>query len=229
MSGGREVQLAPSLLAAASTDLGAVVQQLSGLVDIFHVDVMDGHFVPNISMGPSVVSALREVTEARLDVHLMVADPDRWISRYRDAGADWISVHVEAATHLERTLSCIRDSGARAGLALNPATHPLGLEYVLEDSDLLLVMSVNPGFGGQSFLPHTFEKIAALRSALDAMGRSGVQIEVDGGVNEDNAAACVGAGAGILVAGSSVFGADDPVAAARAILVASATGSGNAP
>ena len=213
-----EVRLAPSLLAADFADLGGAVRQLEDVVDVFHVDVMDGHFVPNISMGTAVVKSLRPVTEATLDVHLMVSDPDQWIGPYREVGADWISVHHEACVHLEGTLSLIRDSGARAGLAINPGTMPDGLEYVLAAGDFIVVMSVNPGFGGQKFLASSLDKLAALRAHLDAIGLEGVELEIDGGVDAANAAACARAGADILVAGSSVYGAADPVQAATEII-----------
>jgi len=191
---------------------------LDDIADVFHVDVMDGHFVPNLTMGPMVVESLRPHTEAVLDVHLMVADPDEWIGPYRDAGADWISVHYETCPHLERTLACIRDSGARAGLVFNPATDPRGLEYVLADGDFVLVMSVNPGFGGQKFLPSSLDKLASLRSRLDALGLPAVQLEIDGGVDAGNVADIVRAGADLLVAGSSVYRAEDPRAAAQELL-----------
>ena len=215
---GRTIQLAPSLLAADFADLGGAVELLGDIVDVFHVDVMDGHFVPNISMGPAVVKGLRPRTEAILDVHLMVAEPDRWIDIYRAAGADWISVHYETATHLERTLACIRDAGARAGVVLNPATYPDGLEYVLSESDFVLVMSVNPGFGGQHFIPSSLAKIADLRARLDGLGLGSVQLQIDGGVDATNVTDVVRAGADILVAGSSVYRAKDPRAAARELL-----------
>lgn len=220
------VRVAPSLLAADSARLAEEVQRLEGMVDLFHVDVMDGHFVPNLAMGIDVVEALRDVTDAILDVHLMVDDPDRWLEPYRDAGADWISIHWEAATHVQGVLSRIRALGARAGLALNPHSMPRRLEYVLDDGDLLLVMSVNPGFGGQRFLAASLDKLQRLRRELDEAGRTGVEIEVDGGVDADNAAACVAAGADILVAGSSVYGTDDPPAAVRRIQRAVAANTG---
>ncbi len=213
-----EPRLAPSLLAADFADLGGAVRQLEDVVDIFHIDVMDGHFVPNISMGTAVVKSLRPVTDATLDVHLMVSEPAQWVGPYRDAGADWISIHHEATVHLERTLRLIRDSGARAGLAINPGTMPDGLRYVLADGDFIVVMSVNPGFGGQQFLGSSVGKLAALRGRLDADGLAGVELEIDGGVDAGNAAACAGAGADILVAGSSVYRADDPVRAANEII-----------
>jgi ribulose-phosphate 3-epimerase len=206
------------LLASDFADLGGAVEMLGDIVDVFHVDVMDGHFVPNITMGPMIVEALRRRTDALLDVHLMVSDPDRWVGPYRDAGADWISVHYEVALHLERTLSQIRESGARAGLVLNPGSFPDGLEYVLSPDDFVLVMSVNPGFGGQKFLRSSLDKLQALRKRLDGCGLASVQLEIDGGVDLGNVAEIVRAGADILVAGSSVYGADDPRDAARRLL-----------
>ncbi|SVC43095.1 uncharacterized protein METZ01_LOCUS295949, partial [marine metagenome] len=182
----RNIQLAPSLLAADFADLRGAVKLLDDAVDIFHIDIMDGDFVPNITMGPMIVAALRQHTDAVFDVHLMVRNPDVWIGPYRDAGADWISVHYETAPHLERTLSCIRESGARAGIALNPGTYPDGLEYVLNDTDFVLVMSVNPGFGGQNFLVSSLKKLSALRTRLDEKGLSLVQLEIDGGVDATN-------------------------------------------
>jgi len=224
MSDARTIQLAPSLLASDFADLGGALDMLADIVDVYHVDIMDGHFVPNITMGPMIVEALRRRTDALLDVHLMVADPDRWVGPYRDAGADWISVHHEAATHLERTLSEIRRCGARAGVVLNPHSYPGGLEYVLHDGDFVLVMSVNPGFGGQKFLPASLDKLADLRRRLDDHGLGGVQLEIDGGVDVGNAADIVRAGCDILVAGSSVYGSDDPPAAARELLEAARSG-----
>lgn len=214
MSDG-QVRIAPSLLAADSTDLHGAVSRLEDVVEVFHVDVMDGHFVPNISMGPAVVADLRKATDRVLDVHLMIETPEHWVERFCDAGADWISVHREASVHLERTLDLIRQGGARAGVALNPATSGEGLEHVLEDGDLVLVMTVNPGFAGQAFLPRMLDKVVELRRRLEDARLADVDIEVDGGVGPDNAADCIAAGAGILVAGSSVYGAADPVEAVR--------------
>ena len=214
----RNIQLAPSLLAADFADLRGAVKLLDDAVDIFHIDIMDGDFVPNITMGPMIVAALRQHTDAVFDVHLMVRNPDAWIGPYRDAGADWISVHYETAPHLERTLSCIRESGARAGIALNPGTYPDGLEYVLNDTDFVLVMSVNPGFGGQNFLVSSLKKLSALRTRLDEKGLSLVQLEIDGGVDATNASDIVRAGADILVAGSSVYRSEDPLQAVEQLL-----------
>ena len=220
----RNIQLAPSLLAADFADLRGAVKLLDDAVDIFHIDIMDGDFVPNITMGPMIVAALRQHTDAVFDVHLMVRNPDVWIGPYRDAGADWISVHYETAPHLERTLSCIRESGARAGIALNPGTYPDGLEYVLNDTDFVLVMSVNPGFGGQNFLVSSLEKLSALRTRLDEKGLSLVQLEIDGGVDATNASDIVRAGADILVAGSSVYRSEDPLQAVEQLLANARSG-----
>ena len=224
MSPMRNIQLAPSLLAADFADLRGAVKLLDDAVDIFHIDIMDGDFVPNITMGPMIVAALRQHTDAVFDVHLMVRNPDVWIGPYRDAGADWISVHYETAPHLERTLSCIRESGARAGIALNPGTYPDGLEYVLNDTDFVLVMSVNPGFGGQNFLVSSLKKLSALRTRLDEKGLSLVQLEIDGGVDATNASDIVRAGADILVAGSSVYRSEDPLQAAKQLLANARSG-----
>ena len=224
MSPMRNIQLAPSLLAADFADLRGAIKLLDDAVDIFHIDIMDGDFVPNITMGPMIVAALRQHTDAVFDVHLMVRNPDVWIGPYRDAGADWISVHYETAPHLERTLSCIRESGARAGIALNPGTYPDGLEYVLNDTDFVLVMSVNPGFGGQNFLVSSLEKLSALRTRLDEKGLSLVQLEIDGGVDATNASDIVRAGADILVAGSSVYRSEDPLQAVEQLLANARSG-----
>ena len=224
MSPMRNIQLAPSLLAADFADLRGAVKLLDDAVDIFHIDIMDGDFVPNITMGPMIVAALRQHTDAVFDVHLMVRNPDVWIGPYRDAGADWISVHYETAPHLERTLSCIRESGARAGIALNPGTYPDGLEYVLNDTDFVLVMSVNPGFGGQNFLVSSLKKLSALRTRLDEKGLSLVQLEIDGGVDATNVSDIVRAGADILVAGSSVYRSEDPLQAVEQLLANARSG-----
>jgi ribulose-phosphate 3-epimerase len=170
--------------------------------------------VPNLTLGPPVIESIRKRTRLPLDVHLMIEEPDRWVETYVKAGADYLTVHAEASPHLERILSQIREAGAKAGIALNPSTPPEVLEYVLEDLDLVLVMSVNPGFGGQSFIPTAYEKIRRLRTLL---GGRDVLVSVDGGVKADNAGPLARAGATVLVAGSSIFGAPDPGAAVTAL------------
>ncbi|PWI57340.1 ribulose-phosphate 3-epimerase [Sulfoacidibacillus thermotolerans] len=202
------VQVAPSILSADFAALGRAVEELTNAgADLIHVDVMDGRFVPNLTIGPPVLAAIREHTNLPLDVHLMIEEPERSIADYRKAGADVITVHAEACKHLQRTLTMIRDLGAEAGVALNPATSEHALQYVLDDIDLVLVMSVNPGFGGQSFISSSVHKVANVRKMLNDAGRRAVQIEVDGGVTASNAQNLVTAGAGILVAGSYIFSA----------------------
>ncbi len=176
--------------------------------DWIHVDVMDGHFVPNLTIGPPVVAALRRVTQKTLDVHLMIEHPERWVSAFADAGADVITVHVEAATHLHRVLQAIRASGKRAGVSLNPHTPEDSIRYVLGELDLVLVMSVNPGFGGQAFIPEVLPKIAALRRMIIESGRA-IDLEVDGGIKVGTAAQVANAGANVLVAGNAVFAGGD--------------------
>jgi ribulose-phosphate 3-epimerase len=212
-----KVRIAPSLLSADFARLAEEVGRAeSGGADLIHVDVMDGHFVPNITIGVPVVKALRKVARVPLDVHLMISDPDRYIDAFVEAGASILTVHAEAATHLHRTLTRIRQLGAKAGLALNPATPIHHAADVAGDLDLLLVMSVNPGFGGQAFIPRTYDRIAEARALLQKSG-SQADIEVDGGVDRNNAAQLVRAGATVLVAGASVFGTPDPAAATRAL------------
>lgn len=202
------VQVAPSILSANFAALGRAVEELTTAgADIIHIDVMDGRFVPNLTIGPPVIAAIREHTNLPLDVHLMIEEPSRYISDYRKAGADMITVHMEACTHLHRTITMIRDSGAEAGVALNPATSEDTLQYIYEEIDLVLVMSVNPGFGGQSFISSSVRKVANIRKLLNDSGYRSVRIEVDGGVTASNAPNLVTAGAGILVAGSSIFSA----------------------
>ena len=181
--------------------------------DWLHIDVMDGRFVPNITIGPLVVAALRKVTQLRLDCHLMIVEPERYVDAFADAGADCITVHVETCPHLHRTLQQIRARGKRAGVSLNPHTPEDGLRYVLASLDLVLVMSVNPGFGGQDFIPAVLPKIAALRAMIDASGHA-IDLEVDGGIKPGTAAQVLDAGADALVAGNAVFKASDGYAAA---------------
>jgi ribulose-phosphate 3-epimerase len=187
--------------------------------DQIHVDVMDGHFVPNLTIGPAIVAALKRSTRLPLDVHLMIEEPDRYLEAFIDAGASMVTVHVEVAPHLHRTLHAIRQLGAAAGVALNPSTPVDQIGDVVGDLDLILIMSVNPGFGGQSFIPHSLEKVAAARRLLVAH-ESQAALSVDGGVDLSNAGALARQGASTLVAGTSVFGAADPVAAVKALRLA---------
>ena len=202
----RSLMIAPSILSADFTRLGDEIRAVEAAgADVIHVDVMDGHFVPNITIGPLVVRAVRAVTDLPVDVHLMITDPDRYLKDFIDAGADWVTVHVEACVHLHRTLTCIKDLGRKAGAVLNPATSLTTLEYVLAEVDLVMLMSVNPGFGGQSFIPSAIEKIRRLRQMLDAVN-PGAGIEVDGGIGPATIGAVAEAGANIFVAGSAIYG-----------------------
>lgn len=217
--------ISPSILSADFSRLGDEVNDVAGAgADWIHVDVMDGHFVPNLTIGPMVVEALRKVTPLPLDVHLMIVEPERWIDAYADAGANVITVHQEASVHLQRTLQAIRARGCKAGVALNPATSEHTLQYVLPDVDVVLVMSVNPGFGGQQFLPTQFDKIARLRRMLDDAGNHSAVIEVDGGVSPHNAQRLTEAGADALVAGNAIFRAPSYRDAIAAIREAGASG-----
>ena len=203
--------LSPSFLSADFANLQRDIELMNdSRARWFHLDIMDGVFVPNLSYGIPVVEAIRRHTKKVLDVHLMIVEPDRYITRFRDAGADWLSVHVEAAPHLHRTLQAIRDAGMKAGAALNPHTPLCSVEEVLEDLDLVLLMSVNPGFGGQRFIEGAVDKTRRLKEMLLRKGSTAL-IEVDGGVNLHNARPLFDAGADVLVAGSSVFKNDDPV------------------
>jgi ribulose-phosphate 3-epimerase len=207
------LRIAPSLLAADFARLAdALSMAEEGGADLVHVDVMDGHFVPNLTIGPPVLRALRAATRMALDVHLMIEAPEKTLDEYLDAGADWISVHVEATRHLQRCLAAIRKGGAKAGAALNPATPPGVLSASWADLDYAVVMSVNPGWGGQPFLPASVEKVRRLRAEASEAGFRLV-VEVDGGVDPDNAQRLAAAGAEILVAGTAIYGADDPAAA----------------
>ena len=214
------IQIAPSILSADFARLGDEIAAIErGGADLIHIDVMDGHFVPNITIGVPVVRALKRVATKPLDVHLMIEAPDRYIDAFVEAGANMVSVHVEAATHLHRTISHIRKLGARAGAVLNPSTPAGMLEDIAADLDFVLLMSVNPGFGGQTFIPHSLAKLATLRRLLDAAG-SHALIEIDGGIDQANAADVVAAGASILVAGNAIFGSGDPERATRTLRAA---------
>jgi ribulose-phosphate 3-epimerase len=216
------VRLAPSILSADFARLAEAVDIVASAgADLIHVDVMDGHFVPNITVGPPFVAALRRVTTLPLDVHLMIAEPDRYLEAFVDAGASTVIVHSEVLPHLHRTLTRIRQLGARAGVAINPSTPVGAVREVLGVFDQILVMSVNPGFGGQSFIPRSIGKVAEARALLQAHG-SAADIEVDGGVDVGNAAALVAAGATILVAGAAIFATSDPVRATRTLREAAA-------
>jgi ribulose-phosphate 3-epimerase len=201
--------IAPSILSADFSRLGEEIRTVEAAgADWIHIDVMDGHFVPNITMGPLVVEAVRRVTKLPLDVHLMIETPDRYIADFARAGADLIAVQVETCVHLHRSVQLIREAGIRPGVALNPATPLATIEWVLADVDFVLVMSVNPGFGGQQFIPSSLEKIAQLRMMIQTRGLSTL-IQVDGGVNAGTIAAVAAAGADVFVAGSAIFGSPD--------------------
>ena len=214
------IQIAPSILAADFAQLGTQIAAAErGGADLIHVDVMDGHFVPNLTIGVPVVRSLKRVVKVPLDVHLMIEEPDRFVEAFVEAGASMISVHVEVLPHLHRTIQFIKSLGAKAGAAINPSTPVAALEELAADLDHVLVMSVNPGFGGQTFIPRSESKIQAIRRLLDAAGNR-APIEVDGGVDETNIARLVAAGASVFVAGSAVFGAGDPAEATRRLRAA---------
>jgi ribulose-phosphate 3-epimerase len=209
------IEILPSILAADFARLGEEIERVErGGAKMIHVDVMDGHFVPNITIGPPVVKSLRKATKLKLDVHLMISDPDKYAPAFVQAGADHVLVHQEACTHLDCTLRAIQKEGALAGVVLNPATPVSMLENVLEVADYVLIMSVNPGFGGQEFIPYTLDKVRRLdRMRRDA--RLALPIEIDGGINKDNLADAVRAGCDWIVTGSSVFHTPDPAATVR--------------
>ncbi|MBW6509720.1 MAG: ribulose-phosphate 3-epimerase [Desulfuromonadales bacterium] len=209
------MKIAPSILSADFSRLGDEIRAIEqGGADYVHIDVMDGHFVPNITIGPLVVDAVRRVTDLPLDVHLMIENPDRYVGDFARAGADLIVVHVEATTHLHRTIQLIRSLGKKAGVSLNPATSLSTLDMILPDLDLVLLMTVNPGFGGQSFIENCLPKIAQLRQRIDQLGMP-IELEVDGGVKIDNIERIAAAGADVFVAGSAVFGTGDYAATIR--------------
>jgi ribulose-phosphate 3-epimerase len=209
------VLVAPSILSADFAALGEAIAAVErGGADLIHVDVMDGHFVPNITIGPPVVKAIKRVATVPLDVHLMITDPDRYIEAFVQAGAAMVSVHVEVLAHLHRTVHAIQALGAKAGVVINPATPVAILEEIAGDVDYVLVMSVNPGFGGQRFIPRSEHKVAAVRALLDRAGNK-APVEIDGGIDHQNVGRVVAAGAGIIVAGSTIFHSGNPERATR--------------
>ncbi|MBT3327673.1 MAG: ribulose-phosphate 3-epimerase [Gemmatimonadales bacterium] len=219
------MKIAPSILSADFSRLGEEIQAVeAGGADWIHVDVMDGHFVPNITIGPVVTAGARRATDLPLDVHLMISNPDDYVDDFVKAGADWVTVHAEACTHLHRTLARIGELGAKAGVALNPATPLSAIEDVVEHLDLLLIMSVNPGFGGQSYIPRSSDKLRRARAMLDAAGSS-AELQVDGGVGLSNIAEVAATGASVIVAGSAVYGyPEGATAGVSALRSAASTG-----
>ncbi|MBU8768528.1 ribulose-phosphate 3-epimerase [Cytobacillus oceanisediminis] len=214
------VKIAPSILSADFSKLGEEIKDVErGGADYIHVDVMDGHFVPNITIGPLIVDAIRPVTKLPLDVHLMIENPDNYIEAFANAGADYITVHAEACKHLHRTIHFIKSFGVKAGVVLNPATPVNMIEHIIDDIDMVLLMTVNPGFGGQKFIPGVLPKVKAVKEMADAKGLN-IEIEVDGGVNEETAQLCIEAGANVLVAGSAIYNQKD-----RAVAIAALKGS----
>jgi len=205
------IRLAPSILSADFSKIGEAVRMAEGAgADLIHLDIMDGHFVPNLTLGPQAVSAIRKITQLPIDVHLMVENPGFFIPLFHEAGADWISIHVEASTHLHRDVSSIKELGPKAGVVLNPATPIHVLNNILKELDFILLMSVNPGFGGQKFIGSTSQKIRQLRSWIDGQNLS-IPIEVDGGVDTTNAEGLIRDGAEVLVVGAAIFKAEEPV------------------
>ncbi len=211
------VKIAPSILSADFAKLGEEIKDVErGGADYIHVDVMDGHFVPNITIGPLIVSAIRPITTLPLDVHLMIENPDQYIPAFAKAGADIITVHAEACPHLHRTLQLIKEHGVKPGVVLNPSTPVEMIKHVIQDVDMVLLMTVNPGFGGQAFISSVLPKITEVRNLADQFN-PGLEIEVDGGVNEQTAVLCKEAGANVLVAGSFIYDSEDRAAAIKAV------------
>ena len=212
------IKIAPSLLSADFSQLGEQIKLVEqGGADIIHFDVMDGHFVPNITIGPVVLKSIRKCTTLPIDVHLMITDPDQYITEFAKAGADMISVHVEVCNELHKTVTLIKENGCKAGVVLKPETPLSEIDTILPSIDFVLIMSVDPGFGGQALIPHTLDKISELRKTLDKKGLSHVDIEIDGGVKLDNFKRVKEAGANLIVSGSGIFKAEDPKAVIQAM------------
>jgi ribulose-phosphate 3-epimerase len=220
---GKHARIAPSILSANFAALGTAISAVeAGGADMIHVDVMDGHFVPNITIGPVVVSAVKRVARVPLDVHLMITDPDKYAEAFVKAGADMVSVHVEVLPHLHRTIQFLKSLGVKAGVVLNPSTPAVAIEEIAGEVDFVLVMSVNPGFGGQAFIPKSLQKVTAIRGILDRAGNVEAAVEIDGGIDISNIGRAVDAGVDIVVAGSAIFNTPDPTAATKALKDAAA-------
>lgn len=214
----KKKKIAPSILSADFWKLGEDVLMVeNGGADVIHVDVMDGHFVPNITIGPLIVKAMKGRTKLPLDVHLMIENPGSYLEAFIKAGADYLTIHYEASTHLHREIQVIKQAGVKAGVSLNPHTPVSVLEDIIDELDLVLIMSVNPGFGGQKYIPNTAKKLQQVQALLKERGLEHIEVEVDGGVKENNIAEIAAAGADILVAGSAIYGAENPVAVIQAM------------